>query len=123
MRRLIRDPLTGLTATIGLAAWLAGLPAVLVWWRHNPLPGQLPSWHRLTALINAHYLDPKVIPNLAAIIGWIAWATVTRTIISDLTARAVHRPPSTRSGYVRLTVCAPVERIREAVARIRGARL
>jgi hypothetical protein len=69
MRQRLRDTAVGLAAVVGLAAWLVGVPVLLWAWRHNPLPTRLPSWNRLTTLIDGGYLDPDVIPNATAVIA------------------------------------------------------
>ena len=92
MRQRLRDTAVGLAAVVALAAWLVGVPLLLWNWRHNPLPTSLPSWSRLTTLIDGGYFDPDVIPNAAAAIAWLAWAWVTRSIGVDAWARLRHRP-------------------------------
>jgi nucleoid-associated protein YgaU len=106
MRQRLRDTAVGLAAVVGLAAWLVGVPLLLWTWRHNPLPTRLPSWHRLTTLIDGGYLDPDVIPNATAVIAWLAWAWVTRSIVLDTSARLRHCPaPAPRTtGPLQLAV-------------------
>jgi LysM repeat protein len=104
MRQRLRDTALGLTAVVALVAWLVVVPLLLWTWRHNPLPTGLPSWNRLTTLIDGGYLDPDVIPNTAAAIAWLAWAWVTRAIVLDAWARLRHRPAPTPRPAGRLQV-------------------
>jgi LysM repeat protein len=103
MRARLRDTAIGVTATLALAGWVAGVPLLLWTWRHNPLPTSLPGWHRITTLISGGYLDPNVIPNTAAVVGWVAWLGVTRGIVLDVLARLRHRPDRA-SGRLQLAI-------------------
>src|SRR4051794_28649278 len=97
MRARTRPALVGLAALTTLVAWAAGVPVLLIAWRHNPLPTELPSWERLTTLIQGGYLDPDVVPNTAAVVAWAAWAWVTACAALDIVARARHHhltPPA-----------------------------
>src|SRR4051812_28237087 len=105
MRQRLHDTAVGVAAVVGLVAWLVVVPLLLWTWRHSPFPTALPSWHRLTTLIDGGYLDPDVIPNAVALVGWLAWAYVCRCIALDTRDRLRHRPgPARPRGVLHNTV-------------------
>ncbi|WP_163572999.1 hypothetical protein [Fodinicola feengrottensis] len=63
--------LKALAGTLGLAAALIGLPALLIWAARWPLPMSLPKLDDLGQLLTDAHIPDQVIINTLAIAGWI----------------------------------------------------
>jgi len=84
------DAVRSLLALLALLAVLGAVPLALRAWRHNPLPH---TWqpHRWWTLASQGFIDPQVIPNTLAVLGWAAWALFVLSVLRE-TAGLARRP-------------------------------
>jgi hypothetical protein len=73
-----------------LVGLIAGLPAALVLFAGNPLPDDVPSmdniWSELTSPD-----DGSLFLSVLAVVGWLAWASFTGSVVLELLARLFKR--------------------------------
>ena len=87
MTHTIGARLLGLTATLGIAAVLIGIPATLVAIGANPIPDRAPTLDQvITALTSRD--DGTLTLRVFAVAAWIAWAFLAATITLEVSARA-----------------------------------
>ena len=96
--RGMRRALRGSAALITLIALVAGLPVALYRLGGNPLPGHIPSWHHVTALL-LHRDNGSVFLGAVRDLSWLAWAafTVAAAIEAQAALRG-RRAPRLRLG-------------------------
>lgn len=88
-----RDRLTGLAATLGLVAIVAGLPAVLLTVKANPLPNHVPSWDEIQSALTRPD-DGTLFLSAIAVLAWVAWAFITISVLLEVLSvlRGVRAP-------------------------------
>jgi nucleoid-associated protein YgaU len=80
-----------------LVGLIAGLPAALVLFAGNPLPDDVPRmesiWSELTSPD-----DGSLFLTVLAVVGWLAWASFTGSVLLELLARLFKRPAPSVPG-------------------------
>ena len=71
--------------TVITAAFMAGVPTVLVALNGNPVPDQAPSAAQLQTWL-ADPLHPQYVPVTAWVMAWLLWALLTAIIFGNRTA-------------------------------------
>jgi len=83
---MIRRRLTGLLATLGIAALLVGMPALLLTVGFGTLP-TIHTWNDVAALLLRPDDGTLALLVLKAV-GWVAWATLAALILVEIIALA-----------------------------------
>src|SRR5690606_14569015 len=92
--RPVRRTLTALASLSSLALLLAGLPAALVLLAGNPLPAGAPTMEQIWAALTSPD-DGTLFLHALAVVGWLAWAGFTGSVVLEVAARlAGRRPPA-----------------------------
>ena len=81
-----RRRLTGLLATAGLVAIVAGIPAVLIAIGATPIPDRVPSWDTVAGALTSRD-DGTLAVRALAVLAWAAWLFLTGAILLEVTAR------------------------------------
>lgn len=82
-------PVKALAAFLALLALLVGIPAGLLVFYGNPIPGQVPSGGDVLSLLTSNDTLGFLL-FVIVWIGWIAWASFALSVIIELGARARH---------------------------------
>ncbi|MEJ7832474.1 MAG: LysM peptidoglycan-binding domain-containing protein [Nocardioides sp.] len=85
-----RDRLTGLLATLGLAAVVVGLPVVLVAISSvvgvNPIPSNMPAWAEIETSLTSPD-DGSLALGAIVLIAWLVWAFMALSILLEIGAQ------------------------------------
>ncbi|HET7735849.1 MAG TPA: LysM peptidoglycan-binding domain-containing protein [Nocardioidaceae bacterium] len=89
--------LTGLVATLAVLGIVIGLPVLFLAIGANPIPDQVPS---LDAIKDALFApdDGTLILGLFKVIGWVAWAFMTLSLLVETIAKLRHIEAPTLPG-------------------------
>ena len=83
---------------------LFGVPFALTYFVGNPFPTKVPNMENVTAILQGRKgFDPKVLVNIAAVIGWFAWFQVAMATLSEVWYRAAGKAAET------VAVFAPIQ--------------
>lgn len=84
MGRTIRELSSGIGACAVLLAFLAGVPVCLVRLVGNPLPGGLPAWSSVVAVVDSGSIPPGVLARVLAIVVWIWWSQIAISFLASV---------------------------------------
>lgn len=84
--RAFRRLITGLFALAGIAVLTVGAPMLLAKVGGNPLPGHLPGLGEIGDAL-ASPDDGSLFVRLLTVLGWLAWATFTLSVLVEIPAR------------------------------------
>lgn len=97
--------LRAVSGLLVLAAFLAGLPYLLVRFTGTPLPRRLPSLPQLQAFLASPLTDSAIIRALADVI-WLLWAVFALSVLIEAAALALGRTAPRIPGITRVQAIA-----------------
>ena len=94
----LRQRALGALALLGLVGILTGLPMLLLA-LGNPLPSEVPTWDQLrVALLSPD--DGTLALGVLKALGWVLWAALVFSVLTEVLAQLRGRPAPTLPGLV-----------------------
>ncbi|HEY8472086.1 MAG TPA: LysM peptidoglycan-binding domain-containing protein [Natronosporangium sp.] len=93
----LQRALKALGSLLLLIGLIGGLPVALVLFAGNPLPDQVPSLDTIQTELTSPD-DGSLFMSVLAIVGWLAWASFTGSVLLELFARMFRRRPPSIPG-------------------------
>ena len=94
----LRQRALGALALLGLVGILTGLPMLLLA-LGNPLPSEVPTWNQLrVALLSPD--DGTLALGVLKALGWVLWAALVFSVLTEVLAQLRGRPAPTLPGLV-----------------------
>lgn len=103
----------GLLALLGIAALVAGVPAVLVGWVGSPLPAGVPTVSEVAHAVRDTFVPDAFLVKALALVCWLVWVELLASLLVEAVAYARGRKAATvplagglQRGAARLVVAA-----------------
>lgn len=85
----------GLLALLGIAALVAGVPAVLVGWVGSPLPAGVPTVSEVAHAVRDTFVPDAFLVKALALVCWLVWVEVLASLLVEAVAYARGRKAAT----------------------------
>ncbi|HET9611569.1 MAG TPA: LysM domain-containing protein [Acidimicrobiales bacterium] len=85
----------GLLALLGIAALVAGVPAVLVGWVGSPLPAGVPTVSEVAHAVRDTFVPDAFLVKALALVCWLVWVELLASLLVEAVAYARGRRAAT----------------------------
>ena len=76
----------GLLALVGVAALVAGVPALLLDWVGSPLPAEVPALSEVTSAVRDTYIPDEFLIKALAFVCWLVWIELVASLLVEALA-------------------------------------